>query len=206
MMMPLSNYVESRQTSLSTITRHIKRLNLELPLNPNDKRQKLVSTENQSRLDASIGFQPAAAVETTVQPIEYYNRTEETGLVLAASSLAQAQITNFQSPDQNPLVQALKLQLQQMELQNAQNYQQMDQANQARRDNQAMVSAVDRLQTMQRAKMKAFNDHQLEQNLYDEERMQLDLQSRGFSPVVNQPPAPTLQAVPQSSSLSPEWL
>ena len=208
MMMPLSTYVESRQTSLSTINRHIKRLNLDLPINPNDKRQKLVSTENQSRLDAAIGYQPTASASVTVEPIEYYQRTEATGLVLAESSIVQAQLTNFQSPDQNPLVQALKLQVQQMEQQNAQNYQQMNQANQARRDNQAMVTAVDRLQIMQRAKMKAFNDHQLEQNLYEEERMQLDLQSRGFAPMAIEPIEPIRQTIPQSSapSPSPEWL
>ena len=210
MMMTLSHYVDSRQTSLSTINRHIKRLNLDLPINPNDKRQKLVSTENQSRIDVAIGYQPSAAVETTVtvEPIEYYQRTEDTAIALAESSIVQAGLSPIRTPDQNPLVQALKQQLVQLEQQNAQNYQQLHQSNQSRLDTQAMVQAVDRLQITQRARFKAYNDHQLEQQVYEDERTNLDLQARGFTPTPpTTPPTRPLQPVSKLSepSPSPEW-
>ena len=105
-------------------------------------------------------------------------------------------------------MQALKQQLAQLEQQNAQNYQQLHQSNQSRLDTQAMVQAVDRLQITQRARFKAYNDHQLEQQVYEDERTNLDLQARGFTPTPpTTPPTRPLQPVSKLSepSPSPEW-
>jgi hypothetical protein len=207
MMMPLASYVESRQTSLSTINRHIKRLNLDLPLNPNDKRQKLVSSENQTLLDAAIGYQPADVVE----PIEVipYERSENVSMIIAEGEILKAQhLVPYQRADQNPLLLALQRQAEEMQRSNNARYQQIKQDNQAQQEAQQAIAAAKRLRLMETAHQEAFETHQLKKQLIAQATTELELLEMGLSISSNQPPASPLQTVPKSSSPapSPEWL
>jgi hypothetical protein len=208
MMMPLTSYVESRQTSLSTINRHIKRLNLDLPLNPKDKRQKLVSSENQSRLDAAIGYQPSIDV---IEPIEVipYERSENVSMIIAEGEILKAQhLVPYQRADQNPLLLALQRQAEEMQRSNNARYQQIKQDNQAQQESQQAIAAAKRLRLMEAAHQEAFETHQLRKQLIAQATTELELLDMGLSISSNQPPAPPLQTDPQSSSPapSPEWL
>ena len=89
MMMTVKQYVDDRQSSETTVKRHIKKLNLDLPKNPLNKNQRLISTENQRLLDASIGCQSSTPIAAAVEVIEVtpYQRSEEVSMIIAEGEL-----------------------------------------------------------------------------------------------------------------------
>lgn len=208
MMMTVKQYADDRNSSETTVKRHITKLGLTLPVNPSNKKQRLISHDHQRLLDASIGCQTSTpiAVESEILPPIQYERSEAVALTLAENAILQTQITPFRTADQNPLYQALQQQVQLLQLQNDQQLQAIQQQGQAQRDTDASIEAMDQLAIAQRAMSRAAQHHQLEQDLYNQTRTQLNLTARGIP--VNQPPAPTPQTSPQSPAPSPQpdWL
>jgi hypothetical protein len=206
MMMTVKQYVESRDSSETTIKRRIKSFGWELPINPLNKKQRLLSTEHQRLLDESIGYTTPAVEPEILEPVQHYERSESVALALAENAILQTQITPLRTAEDNPLYQALQKQVQALQRQNDQQIQAIYQQGHAQRDTDAAIEAMDQLAIAQRAMSRATQHHQLEQDLYNQTRTQLNLATRGLP--VNQPPAPTPQTSPQStaSSSGPDWL
>jgi hypothetical protein len=209
MMMTVAKYAESRGRSESTVKAWIKKLNLDLPTNPDDKRQRLISNEHQARLDdhgkvTAIDVQPEpTAVEVEVTP---YHRTEATSMMIAEGTILEAQLTTYQTPEENPVLQALKAQVIQLEQSNALRYQQVQAGIQSHRDTTTAIAAAKRLQIVEAAQREAVEEFTMRQQLKQQTLNNLELLSLGIP--VNQPPAPTPQPSPQSSASSPQpdWL
>lgn len=205
MLMTVAQYSESRSVSESTVKSWIRRLGLELQPNPADRRQRLLTIDQQTQLDLHGKVrQPHPEVEVQ-QPVEY-RRSESVALTIAEHSILKAQLPTIRTAEENPLYQALAQQVQALQAQNAQAIQLIYQQGQAQRDTAAGIEAMDQLAIAQRATMRAANHHQLEQDLYNQTLTQLNLASRGIQVPQSQP---TAQPVPQSqpaASPSPDWL
>ena len=212
MMMTVAQYAESRDLSEATVKKHIKKLELDLPDNPGDRRQRLISNDHQKALDQSTRRQPpivVAAVEAEIMPeVTPYHRTEETGLMIANGAILEAQLTTYQTPQENPLLQALKAKVLQLEQSNALRQEQTIAAIQSQQDTNTAISAVRRMQIVEAAQRRAVEEFQMSQQIEHQTRTELEMMALGLTPAPNQPTASPLQTVPQSSasSPSPEWL
>jgi hypothetical protein len=209
MMMTVAQYAESRDLSEATVKKHIKKLELELPCNPNDRRQRLISRENQQALDQSTrrSAPPSpAAIEPPIEVIPY-QRSEEAAMVIAEGEIIKAQhLVPYQSADQNPLLIALQRQAAELQQSNLARYHQIQNDNQTQQEAQQAIAAAKRIRLMEAAQQEAFENHQLKKQLLAQATTELELMDMGLS--VNNPPVPTKQTVPQSSApeRSPDWL
>lgn len=207
MMMTVKQYADDRQISESTVKRHITKQKLDLPINPLNKKQRLLSRENQHLLDVSIGCQsstPIAAVEVEVTP---YQRSESASMVIAEGEILKAQyLTPYQPTEQNPLLLVLQQQAAEMQQANQARYAQLQQNAQAQTETQQAIAAAKRIRLIESVQQEAFEAHQLKKQLLAQAATELELMDMGLS--VNQPPAPTPQPRPQSqpSSQQPSWL
>ena len=207
MMMTLKQYVESRQSSDTTVKRHIKKLGLTLPENPTDKRSRLISTEHQQRLDASIGCHPPVAIAVDVPTIEVipYQRSEEVSMIIAEGEILKAQhLIPYQPAEQNPLLLALQRQAAEMQRSNQARYQQIQQDNQTQQEAQQAIAAAKRIKLMEIAQQEAFEAHQLKKQLIAQATTDLELMDMGLSSSVNATPQMRPQSQPSESQ--PSWL
>jgi hypothetical protein len=210
MMMTVKQYVDDRQSSETTVKRHIKKLNLDLPINPLNKKQRLISIENQQRLDASLGCQSSTPIAAVAEVIEVtpYQRSEEVGMIIAEGEILKAQhLIPYQPTAQNPLLLALQQQAAQMQQANQARYAQIQQDSQTQQESQQAIAAAKRIRLMEQAQQEAFEAHQLKKQLIAKATNDLEMYDLGFPPV-NQTPEPTPQPRPQSqpSSPQPSWL
>jgi hypothetical protein len=178
-MLTVRQYAESRNLSESTVKGYIRRLDLDLPTNPNDKRQRLISGQNQAILDETIGCSSSQPVQAEVVP---YERSESIGMVLAESALTVGQYAmTYQNPDENPFYQALQHQVRALEIQNAQSIQALQHQGAAFRDVNAAIDAVEQMQIAQAARDRAFRHHNLEQQIYHQSLTEMRMASQGLS-------------------------
>ena len=212
MMMTLKQYVESRQSSDTTVKRHIKKLGLTLPENPTDKRSRLISVEHQQRLDASIGVSPLTpiAIDAAVVEVIPYQRSEEVSMIIAEGEILKAQhLIPYQPAAQNPLLLALQRQASEMQQSNQARYQQIQQDNQTQQEAQQAIAAAKRIKLIEAAQQEAFEAHQLKKQLIAQATTDLELMDMGLSVnAINATPEPTPQMRPQSqpSESQPSWL
>lgn len=208
MMMTVAQYAESRGLSVATVKNHIKKLELDLPLNPEDKRQRLISTEAQRLLDASTRRSPQGSNDTPIEvEVMPYRRSEETSMIIAEGAIVEAQLTTYQRPEENPLLQALRAQIVTLEQSNQQRYQQIQSGIQSQHDINQAISAAKKLQIVEAAQREAIEEFQMKQQLKQKTLTDLEILSLGLSPV-NQVPDPTTQHSPKSqpSPSQPSWL
>lgn len=212
-MMTVATYAETRGRSESTVKGWIKKLELELPINPADRRQRLISNDHQALLDAhgkvKASSQIPAAVDCEIlEPVPTYQRSPELSVMIAEGAVIQAQASLTQyNASQNPLLQALQQQVQQLETRNAHHNQEINLMIQTQQESQQAIAAIDRMRIAQAAKEEAFQEFQLKKQLKQDALNNYELQARGLAPV-NQTPEPTPQPRPQSQPLAsqPSWL
>ncbi len=207
MMMTVKQYAEDRNSSETTVKRHITKLGLDLPINPNHKKQRLISTENQRLLDESIGCQSSTPIASPAVEVIPYQRSEEVSMIIAEGEILKAQhLVPYQPTAQNPLLLALQRQAAEMQANNLARYQQIQQDNQTQQESQQAIAAAKRIRLMESAQQEAFEAHQLKKQLIAQATTNLEMMDLGFP--VNQTPASTPQTSPQSaaSSPQPDWL
>ncbi len=207
MMMTLKQYVESRQSSDTTVKRHIKKLGLTLPENPSDRRSRLISTDHQQRLDDSMGYHPPAPIALDVPVVEVipYQRSEEVSMIIAEGEILKAQhLIPYQRVEQNPLLLALQRQAAEMQQSNLARYQQIQHDNQTQHEAQQAIAAAKRIKLIEAAQQEAFEAHQLKKQLIAQATTDLELMDMGLS--VNPDPTPQTRPQSQPSESQPSWL
>jgi hypothetical protein len=149
-MLTVKQYAESRDVSESSVKNHVRKLGLDLPENPADRRQRLISSEQQAQLDASLGVTPEIVPE--VVP---YERSEQVGMVLTEHALTIGHADyGYQRPEDNPLYQALQNQVQALNAYNTQAHNALQQQASAYRDADRAIDAIEQMQIVQRARSK----------------------------------------------------
>lgn len=197
-MLTVREYAELRGISESTVKNHIRKLELELEENPRDRRQRVISPQQQLELDESIGIEKIPPV------VEEYQRSEEVGMILAEGSITQIEYS-IDRPENNPLLVAIQNQVLQMQQYNHQATQAVQQQAAAGRDTKAAIEAVQKLKIIQAAQQKAIEHHTLEQQVYSQARINLQMISEGIQPAAAPPTAemPIPTENPQDAN---DWL
>jgi hypothetical protein len=204
-------YKRQRDTSETTVKRRIKSFGWELPINPLNKKQRLLSVERQHLLDESIGYTTPTVEPTAVEVIEVtpYERSEQVSMIIAEGEILKAQhLIPYQPTAQNPLLLALQQQAAEMQQANQARYAQLQHNAQTQTETQQAIAAAKRIRLIEQAQQQAFENHQLKKQLIAQAETELELMDMGLSIPVNQTPAPTPQTSPQSaaSSPQPDWL
>lgn len=184
MMITVARYAETRSLSVATVKNHIKKLGLNLPPNPQDNRQRLISLENQRKLDDSTRRSAPtvpAAVETEVLQVTHHERSEEVSMVIAEGEILKAQyIVPYQPAAQNPLLLALQRQANEMQENNLARYRQIQQDSAAQNETQQAIAAAKRLKLMEAAQQEAFESHQLKKQIIAQTTIELELMDLGL--------------------------
>jgi hypothetical protein len=211
MMMPVATYAENRGRSESTVKAWIKKLNLELPVNPDDRRQRLISNQNQDLLDAHGKVKPVAPIAAAVEVIEVtpYQRSEETAMIIAEGEILKAQyLVPYQPVAQNPLLLALQRQTAEMQQANQARYAQIQQDIHTQREAQQTIAAAKRIKIMEAAQQEAFEAHQLKKQFIAQAETELELMDMGLGLPTPKPQSSPSQpvSVATSDELQPDWL
>jgi transposase len=195
-MLTVKQYAESRGISDSTAKNWITRLELELVANPIDKRQRLISISQAAQLDQAFNVRakdvPATVTEITVTP---YERSAEVAMTIAEASLTPIDYS-YQRPEDNPLLQHLQQQVQQLAAQNAQALTQVTASTQAQQDAAAALDAIRRLRLAQAAQAEAIRDFHFKQQIYAQQTTNLEMAAAGIAPLPVAAPNPPELAVP----------
>lgn len=178
-------YAASRNVSESTVKNWIRKLNLELPDNPLDNRQRVIMPEHKRLLDAcgSAAAAPAAApapdffdVELVPDELKPYDRSEQTGLLIAEGAIALAQTQAYNaSPDSDQVIERLKLITATYEEQNTQALAQYQNAAKSALDRRAALDAARFLQLKQAAQRRGIHEYQFEKAIVEDVKTQLEL-------------------------------
>jgi hypothetical protein len=213
-MLTVARYAETRGISVATVKNHIKKLELDLPLNPQDNRQRLISTENQRKLDEST--RRSAPTPTTVPTVEAeiievtpYVRSESASMVIAEGEILKAQyLVPYQPTEQNPLLLALQQQAAEMQQANLARYAQLQQNAQTQNETQQAIAAAKRIRLMEQAQQQAFENHQLKKQLIAQAETELELMDMGLGLPTPKPQSSPSQpvSVATSDELQPDWL
>lgn len=194
-MLTVKQYATSRGISESTAKNWITRLDLDLTLNPHDKRQRLISTSQAAQLDQAFNVRdndaPAAVAEIAVVP---YERSAEVAMTLAEASLTPIDYS-YQRPEDNPLLQHLQQQVTALATQNAQALSQVTASTQAQQDAAAALDAIRRLQLAQTAQSAAIRDFHFKQQVYAQQMTNLEMAAAGIAAPPVAAPAPTEVAI-----------
>jgi hypothetical protein len=213
-MLTVQAYANSRKLSVATVKNHIKKLELDLPLNPQDNRQRLISLDNQRRLDESTrrSAPPTATVPTVeAELIEVvpYERSEETAMIIAEGEILKAQyLVPYQPVAQNPLLLALQRQTAEMQQANQARYAQIQQDIHTQREAQQTIAAAKRIKIMEAAQQEAFEAHQLKKQFIAQAATELEMMDMGLSIAPAPSPKPQAPAASPEPSpeLQPDWL
>jgi hypothetical protein len=118
---------KTRDISDVTVKKAIADKQWELKQNPNDKRQRLLSLEQQVELDQAIPkAAPPSANPTILAEVMPYHRPTEVGMVLAERAITVGEITyQHQAATDNPLYQAMPQRLKSIQGQQIQINQQL---------------------------------------------------------------------------------
>ena len=214
MILTLKQYVSSRQISESTVKRHLKKLGITLPENPSDRRSRLVSPEDQTRLDISMACNhpPALGIDAAAVPILQtpiaatataaavvdaveYHRSDSASMIIAEAQIIKAQnLIPYQRPDDNPLLNALQRQSAAMQQANLDRYNQIRYDNHTQRETQQAIAAARLIKLMESAQKEAFETHQLKKQMIAAATTDLELLELEFDST----PDPIPQTIPQT--------
>lgn len=211
-MLTVQSYADSRKLSVATVKNHIKKLGLDLPLNPQDNRQRLISTENQRKLDESTRRSAPTTVPTVeaeIIEVTPYVRSESASMVIAEGEILKAQyLVPYQPTEQNPLLLALQQQAAEMQQANLARYAQLQQNAQTQNETQQAIAAAKRIRLMEQAQQQAFENHQLKKQLIAQVETELELMDMGLglpTPKPHSSPSQPVSVAP-SDELQPDWL
>lgn len=197
MRITVAEYAKTRNISDATVKAAINRLELQLEQNPNDKRQRLLSLEQQAQLDNAIPKANPSAIPTVPTEVIEYHRPTEVGMTLAKRAVTVPEITYTPTTAiDNPLFQALATKVNAIEVQNAAIAQQVQITITAQRDTEAAIDAYQQMDIIQQATARAHRDHQLDQQAYNQARQNLQMQAAGLTPVVPSSASPSAQPTP----------
>jgi hypothetical protein len=213
-MLTVQAYANSRKLSVATVKNHIKKLELDLPLNPQDNRQRLISLDNQRKLDESTRRSApptptVPTVEAEIIEVTPYVRSESASMVIAEGEILKAQyLIPHQPTEQNPLLLALQQQAAEMQQANLARYAQLQQNAQTQNETQQAIAAAKRIRLMEQAQQQAFENHQLKKQLIAQAETELELMDMGLGlPTPKPQPSPPQPAsVAPSPELQPDWL
>lgn len=226
MILTLKQYISSRQTSESTVKRHLKKLGITLPENPSDRRSRLVSPEDQTRLDISMSsnYPPALGIDAQGKPniqtpivdaaavdaaavdavaVEYH-RSDSASMIIAEAQIIKAQnLIPYQRPDDNPLLVALRRDAAAMQQANLDRYNQIRYDNHTQRETQQAIAAARLIKLMESAQKEAFETHQLKKQMIAAATTDLELLELEFDSTPDPIPQPSPQTIPIKSL--PDW-
>jgi hypothetical protein len=213
-MLTVQAYANSRKLSVATVKNHIKKLELDLPLNPQDNRQRLISQENQRKLDESTRRSaptppPSQAIEAEIIEVTPYVRSESASMVIAEGEILKAQyLVPYQPTEQNPLLLALQRQAAEMQQANLARYAQLRENSQTQNETQQAIAAAKRIRLMEQAQQQAFENHQLKKQLIAQAETELELMDMGLGLPTPKPQTspPQPVSVTTSPELQPDWL
>ena len=226
MILTLKQYISSRQISESTVKRHLKKLGITLPENPSDRRSRLVSPEDQTRLDISMSsnYPPALGIDAQGAPnlqtpiiaaaavdaaavdaaaVEYH-RSESSNMLITEAQIIKAQnLIPYQRPDDNPLLAALQRQSAAMQQANLDRYNQIRYDNHTQRETEQAIAAARLIKLMESAQKEAFETHQLKKQMIAAATTDLELLELEFDSTPDPIPQPSPQTIPIKSL--PDW-
>ena len=226
MILTLKQYISSRQISESTVKRHLKKLGITLPENPSDRRSRLVSPEDQTRLDISMSsnYPPALGIDAQGAPnlqtpiiaaaavdaaavdaaaVEYH-RSESSNMLITEAQIIKAQnLIPYQRPDDNPLLAALQRQSAAMQQANLDRYNQIRYDNHTQRETEQAIAAARLIKLMESAQKEAFETHQLKKQMIAAATTDLELLELEFDSTPDPIPQPSPQTIPKKSL--PDW-
>jgi hypothetical protein len=213
-MLTVQSYADSRKLSVATVKNHIKKLELDLPLNPQDNRQRLISLDNQRKLDESTRRSaPTPTIVPTVEAelieVTPYVRSESASMVIAEGEILKAQyLVPYQPTEQNPLLLALQRQAAEMQQANLARYAQLRENSQTQNETQQAIAAAKRIRLMEQAQQQAFENHQLKKQLIAQAETELELMDMGLGLPTPKPQQSPVQPVSVTTSpeLQPDWL
>jgi hypothetical protein len=212
MALTVSQYATQRGVSESTVKTWIRRLGLDLPENPADGRQRLILIEHKRELDTLGTSKPKPEIRDVIQgevvpELENYDRSDETGLIIAEGAIVKSQQQIIQRPEDNPLLQALRLHTSKVEASNTQALTQFGISNQANQDLASALNAARAIRIKEQAQQQAIEDYQLKQKIMQETQTTLELMDLGLLGK-SQPIEPESESLPRSSPplSSPESL
>lgn len=209
-MLTVQTYADSRKLSVATVKNHIKKLELDLPLNPQDNRQRLISLDNQRKLDESTRRSaPTAAVptiEAELVEVTPYVRSQETAMIIAEGQILEAQLTTYQPAHENPYLTALKSQIAQQSEANALRYQQVVAGITSTSDTTIAINAARRMRLVEEAQREAAEEFMMKQQMKQQTTDELNLLSLGITPPKPQPSPSQSVSVATSPELQPDWL
>ena len=210
-MLTVQAYADSRKLSVATVKNHIKKLELDLPLNPQDNRQRLISLDNQRKLDQSTRRSaptPATVptIEAEVVEVTPYVRSEETAMIIAEGQILEAQLTTYQPAQENPYLSALKAQIAQQSEANALRYQQVVAGITSTSDTTIAINAARRMRLVEEAQREAAEEFMMKQQMKQQTTDELNLLALGITPPKPQPNPIQSVSVATSPELQPDWL
>lgn len=184
----VAQYALLRKVSESTVKNWIKRLGLDLPQNPGDNRQRLILSEHKRMLDTcGSGSAPTPPVpdffDVELIPESNYDRSEDTGMLIAEGSIVLARSQYNDSPDSNKVIQALKLITSQCENTNTQALNQIQSDIRSQTDTRASLQAARLIKIKEQAQMRAIQEYRLEQAIVEETKTDLELLELGIHPM-----------------------
>lgn len=204
MKITVAQYASSRNISEATVKKAISDKQWDLEHNPNDKRQRLLSLQQQAELDQSIPkASPPSATPVVTAEVVPYQRPTEVGMILAERAVTVGEIVyQPQSATDNPLYQALEAKLRSMQAQNLQASQQMQANAAANRDTAAAIDGLKQMQIIQDAEAQAYRDFQLKKQAHAAAMQRLELQDAGLTPAPS-PAAPPVAPSPTTPPMQP---
>lgn len=185
----VAQYAILRKVSESTVKNWIKKLELELPQNPADNRQRLILSEHKRSLDACGSAAPASApdffdAELVPESVASYDRSEDTGMLLAEGSIVLARSQNQDnSPDNNKLLQRLKLVTSQYENKNTYALTQIQSDIKSQADVDAALQAARLIKIKEKAQLRGIQEYRLEKSIVAETKTDLELMELGLIPM-----------------------
>ena len=185
----VAQYAILRKVSESTVKNWIKRLELELPQNPADNRQRLILSEHKRSLDTCGSAAPAPApdffdAELVPESVASYDRSEDTGMLLAEGSIVLARSQNQDnSPDNNKLLQRLKLVTSQYENKNTYALTQIQSDIKSQADVDAALQAARLIKIKEKAQLRGIQEYRLEKSIVAETKTDLELMELGLIPM-----------------------
>ena len=188
----VAQYAILRNVSESTVKNWIKKLGLDLPQNPADNRQRLILSEHKRSLDTCGSATPAPAAsasdffdaELVPESVASYDRSEDTGMLLAEGSIVLARSQNQDnSPDNNKLLQRLKLVTSQYENKNTYALTQIQSDIKSQADVDAALQAARLIKIKEKAQLRGIQEYRLEKSIVAETKTDLELMELGLIPM-----------------------
>lgn len=189
----VGQYAATRDISESRVKQAIRDQRWELPKNPRDARQRLLSNEQQAFLDNEYGWMLNQTVET-------YERPQQIAETIIQGVLVEDQINaGLIRIESNPLLLAIQARVDQVTQANAIQMGQINQNALACGDLEKALDAMADQAAIQRGQQRAMRDAQLEQASYQEATTQIRMVQAGFAAPMPVPNGSAASAAQPSS-------